>query len=146
MQRELLLRGAGRGLKTSAAILKVMVPAYCLVTILKYTPVITWVSAFLKPVTAVTGLPGEAALPLVLGATVSLYAAAGALMAIELTGLQVTIVALMLNVCHDLVVESAIARKAGINPVSFVMLRISAAFLAAWSVNFLVKLCFQGGS
>ena len=76
---EIFTRGARKGLNlTWELVIKIVLPVYIIVSLLTYTPVIPWLSDSLSPFMSFLGLPGEAALPLVLGALVSFYAGLGA--------------------------------------------------------------------
>lgn len=132
--------GFKSGLKTSAMLLKIILPVYVFVTILGYTPVIKWMAAIFEPVMKLTGLPGEAAIAFVTGALVNIYAAMGIIMALDLTPYQMTILALMLNFSHELIVESAVLKKAGVNASPVIITRLASAFLVGTAMNYIGKL------
>lgn len=109
---EILTRGTKKGLNlTWELVIKIVLPVYILVSLLNYTPVISWLSDSLSPFMGWLGLPGEAALPLVLGALVSFYAGLGAVVPLGLGPRELTIVAAMLLLAHDLPVEAAVSKK-----------------------------------
>lgn len=83
------------------------------------------------------GLPGEAAVPLVLGNLLNLYAAIGAILAMELTVKQVFTLALMLGFSHMLPVESAICRRVGVSVLLVVGFRLGLAAAAGLAVAWL---------
>ena len=60
------------------------------------------------------GLSGDAAIPLVLGNFLNLYAAIGAILTLDLTVKEVFILAVMLSFSHNLIIESSVAMKVGI--------------------------------
>ncbi|RMG88508.1 MAG: hypothetical protein D6708_11360, partial [Candidatus Dadabacteria bacterium] len=97
---------------TSLAILaKVLLPAYVVVDLLARTPVLPWLAGALAPAMGWLGLPGEAALPLVAGMSVNLYAAIGAMAPLHLTPREITILGLVLGLSHALVIETAVIRQ-----------------------------------
>lgn len=135
INRQTWKRGLSNGLKTSWYILRIMLPVYALVTVLGYTPLIPWLSAFFEPIMILAGLPGGAAIAFVTGSLVNIYAAMGIIIALKLSTFQLTIIALMLNICHELPVESAVLKAAGLNPWPLIFLRVAAAFLVGIGMN-----------
>jgi spore maturation protein SpmB len=121
--------GLTNGLQTTWMLLKIIVPVYAVVTFLSHTAVIPWLANVFSPVMAFTGLPGETALAFVTGAFVSLYAAIGIIAALHLTPFQITTLAVMLNFCHDMPLETAILKKAGVRAWPLVAARFGSAFL-----------------
>ena len=83
------------------------------------------------------GLPGEAAIPLVLGNVLNLYASIGAILTLELTVKEVFILAVMLSFSHNLFVESAVATKVGIRMSVVLAVRIGLALFSAFVINLL---------
>lgn len=76
------------------------------------------------------GLPGEAALVLVLGNFVNLYAAVGAMASLTLTMKEISILAIMLSFSHSLLVETALAKRIGVPAFKVVAVRVSLAIAA----------------
>jgi len=127
--------GSINGLKTSFMLLKIILPVYAAVTILGHTPAISWISRFFEPVMRITGLPGEAAIAFITGALVNIYAAVGIIIALDLTPWQITIIAVMLNISHELIVESAILKKIGVNFFPILVIRLACSFLIGGVLN-----------
>jgi hypothetical protein len=73
------------------------------------------------------GLPGEAAVALVSGCLVGVYGAIAASSSIPLTGVQMTVLALMVLTAHNLVVESTVQGRSGASGVRMALLRICGA-------------------
>jgi len=86
----------------------IVAPVYTVVTILKYTPVIRVFAEFMAPLMKHFGLPGEAALAVILGNIVNLYAGLGAITALKLTTAQLTVLSLMLLLSHSQILETAV--------------------------------------
>ncbi len=106
--------GFWTGVRTTGMLARVIVPVYFIVAILSRYGGLEQIAHFFEPVMHIFGLPGEAALVLVLGNVVNLYAALGAIVAISLTSGQLTVLALMLGFSHSLFVESAVVKKTGV--------------------------------
>jgi hypothetical protein len=131
-------RGLTNGLRVTWELSKAVVPIYIVVTILKHTPVLPWVSQHMMPVMHFLGLPGEASLPLVLGFILNQYAAIGAMGPLNLSVKQITVIAAILLTAHCLPVEAAISKKTGARVTSLVITRIVVAFGFGWLMNFLL--------
>jgi spore maturation protein SpmB len=135
----ILLRGIRRGLDITWELgIKVVLPAYILVSLLNYTPVIKWISGLLEPLMHIIGLPGEAALPLVLGALVSFYAGVGSLVPLGFDAKEMTIIAAFMLCAHDLPLESVISKKSGSRVSSLIMVRLIAAVSLAMLINYVI--------
>ncbi len=123
-------QGLRNGLETTFMLGKIIVPVYFFVTILSHTPVIDWIAALFEPVMNLFNIPGEAAIVLVMGNVVGLYAAIGAIQAMSLTSFEVLVVALMLNFSHALFMETAVIRQLNFSGVKTVLLRLSLMLLS----------------
>lgn len=138
----ILRRGLNQGLSTVWTLGKVIFPITLLVTILQFTPVLPWLIEFVEPAMGLIGLSGEAAVPLVLGNSLNLYAGIGAILTFEFTVKEIFIMAVMLSFSHNLFVESAVASRVGVNWILIVGVRLGLAFISA----FIINLIWQGGS
>jgi len=103
--------GLKKGIATFWTLAKIMIPVYAIVTFLKFTPVLPAVADFFKPFMKIFGLPGDAALAIVMGNTVNIYAALAVISSIKLSGDQVTILAIMLGISHSLPLEITIVQQ-----------------------------------
>ena len=134
--------GLWSGLRTTWELGKVIFPITLIVSILRYTPVYDALLSVLTPVMGLIGLPNEAAIPLILGNLLGLYAAIGAILTMEMTVKQVFILALMLGFSHMLPAESAVCRRVGVSATLVTLFRLGLALAAAVGVNLL----WSGGS
>jgi hypothetical protein len=100
--------GAWHGVRAFLKLMLIVAPVYTLVTILKYTPVIRVFAEFMAPLMKHFGLPGEAALAVILGNVVNLYAGLGAVSALKITTDQLTVLSLMLLLSHSQILETAV--------------------------------------
>ncbi|ELK47962.1 hypothetical protein D479_04368 [Halobacillus sp. BAB-2008] len=135
-------RGARKGIDLTWTLGKVIFPVTLIVTILQYTPVLPWVIDRLEPMMRWIGLSGEAAVPLVLGNALNLYAGIAAILSFEFTVKEVFIMAIMLSFSHNLLIESTVAKKVGVSWWIVICVRVGLALLAAVTVN----LVWNGGS
>ena len=108
-----LRTGLSAGFRTSLKIIKVSVPLFVAVTLLKETPFIELMGKVFAPVMGIFGLPGEAAFAFVAGFLLNLYAAIAVIVPLHLTPFQVTQCGLMMGVAHNLVVEGGVLSTTG---------------------------------
>jgi hypothetical protein len=135
-------RGFFVGLSTTWALGKVIFPITIIVTLLQYTPIMAWVMKAITPIMGWIGLSGDAAIPLVIGNFLNLYAAIGAILSLDLTVKEVFILAVMLSFSHNLFIESTVAKQVGVSVWLTVIVRLGLAFLSAIVIN----LVWRGGS
>lgn len=141
MWRQSLKEGLKVGFKTTWSLGKVIFPVTLIVAILQHTPILPWVIDLIAPLMSLIGLSGDAAIPLVIGNFLNLYAAIGAILTIDLTVKEVFIIAVMLSFSHNMLVESSVATRVGVKLWIAVVVRICLAIVSAIVIN----LVWQGG-
>lgn len=134
-----LKRGVLTGLSTTWELGKIVFPITMIVKILQYTPILPWIIELLAPLMRWIGLPGEAAIPLVMGNFVNIYAAIGAILSLDLTVKHVFILAMMISFSHNLFIESSVAAKLGLKLWIIVCIRFGLAVFSAVLINLLWK-------
>ena len=112
-----------------------MIPVYILVAILKQTRIFDYLAGIFQPYMKFFGLPGEAALAIVTGTVVNLYAAAAVIADLDMTGRQVTIIALILGISHSQVMETAIVSRMKAKPIYVTSMRIAFSLCAGLILN-----------
>jgi hypothetical protein len=137
-----LKRGLKVGLETTWTLGKVIFPITLFITILSQTPVMDWLVKVLSPMMGLLGLPGEAAIPLVIGNFSNLYAAIGAILSLDLTVKHVFILAVMLSFSHNVFIESSVAAKVGIKVWVVLTVRFGLAIISA----IVISLVWKGGT
>lgn len=135
-------RGLMAGLKTTWTLGKVIFPVTLIVALLQHTPVLPWVIKLITPLMNLIGLSGDAAIPLVLGNFLNLYAGIGAILTLDLTVKEVFIIAVMLSFSHNMLIETGVALKVGVKLWVVLTVRFGLALLSAIVIN----LVWQGGS
>jgi len=138
----ILNRGFQNGLSTTWTLGKVIFPITLIVTILQFTPILPWIIDQLSPFMGWIGLSGEAAVPLVLGNLLSLYAGIAAIISFDFTIKEVFIMAIMLSFSHNLIIESAVATRVGVKWWIIVGIRLCLALSSA----FIINLFWNGGA
>ena len=134
-----LKRGVRSGLETFWMLARTMVPAYGAALVLEKIGAIAVLARVAQPLMSLLGLPGKAALPLVLGYVLNVYAAVGTIQALGLTSREVTVLAMAILIGHNLLVEGAVLRRTGMSGVGFGALRVVAGLVAAGLLNVLMK-------
>lgn len=137
-----LKKGLLVGLKTTWTLGKIIFPVTLIVAVLQYTPVLPWVIKLISPLMKLLGLSGDAAIPLVLGNFLNLYAAIGAILTLHFSVKEVFILAIMLSFSHNLFIESGVAVKTGVKLWVVLVTRLGLALLSAVVIN----LAWHGGS
>jgi len=132
--------GTKSGLVTFWDMAKVMVPAYLAAIILERVGAIGALARVAAPAMHLLGLPGSAAVPLIVAWILNLYAAIGAMAPLGLTPQEITVLAVAMLIGHNLIVEGAVTQRAGMNGVAFGVLRAVAGLLAAAIANQLMLL------
>lgn len=134
-------KGLRVGLLTTWKLGKIIFPVTLVVSLLQHTPILPWIIKLITPLMALLGLSGDAAIPLVLGNFLNIYAAIGAILTIDLTVKEVFIIAIMLSFSHALPIESAVAKQVGVRVWIMVAVRLGLSFFSAIVIN----LVWQGG-
>lgn len=136
-----LRSGLNVGLKTTWSLGKIIFPVTLIVALLQHTPILPWVIKLVTPLMGILGLSGDAAIPLVLGNFLNLYAAIGAILTLDLTVKEVFIIAVMLSFSHNMLVESSVATRVGVKLWIAVVVRVGLAILSGIVIN----LVWNGG-
>src|SRR5262245_39398755 len=110
---EIVRHGLRTGARTGWFLAKIIVPISAGVALLQWTGALAAIGRFLAPGMGLFGLPGEAAVPLVAGWSVGVYAGIAAATALPLTYAQLNVLAIMVLTAHNLPIESAIASRSG---------------------------------
>lgn len=139
---ETVKKGLVVGLKTTWTLGKIIFPVTLVVSLLQHTPLLQWLIQLIAPFMKGIGLPGDAAIPLVLGNVLNLYAGIGAILTLKLTVKEVFILAVMLSFSHNLLVEVTVARKVGVNAALATAIRVGLAVVSA----FFIHLFWHGGN
>lgn len=124
--------------KTTLWLLKIIIPISFAVSILQYLGVIEVIAHFLSPVFSIIGLPGEAAIVFITSIFMSLYAPIAIIATLPLNPRDITILAVMCLIAHNMIVETAVQSKTGSGYVNMFILRIITAFVAAYFLNLLL--------
>lgn len=121
--------------KTIWWLLKIILPISLAVSLLQYWGIIAYMANFLSPAFSVIGLPGESAIVFISSLFLTLYAPIAIIATLALDMREITILALMCLISHNLFVESAIQKKTGSSAVVMFVMRFITSFVAAYFLN-----------
>ncbi len=133
--KRLFLAGVKRGWSSFAWICKIIIPVSFLVTLLQWTGWLNQLDFLLNPLMDLINLPSEAALPIISGMLINIYAAIAVMTALPFTLEQMTLIAVFILICHNLIAEGIIQHKSGLNAIMATLVRITAAILTVLIVS-----------
>jgi spore maturation protein SpmB len=124
-----------KALRTSGWLLKIILPVGLAVSVLQYVGVIAGLASLLNPLFALIGLPGESAVVFISSVFLNIYAAIAVIATLPLAMREITILALMCLISHNMFVETAIQKKTGSSALAMLLLRLAASFAGALVLN-----------
>ena len=125
-------------IKTVIWLMKLMLPITLGVSILDFMGVIVIISDYTEPLFKLMGLTGEAAIVFITSALASIYAAIGVMAGFSFTLRDVTIMATMCLICHNLIIETKIQHKAGSSWGYIIFIRIFFGLLSGYLLNIII--------
>jgi len=106
---------------------RIIVPLSLLVALLKWSGWLYKADAFLAPAMNLINLPSEAALPLISGFVINIYALLAVLLVVPFNLGQATMITVFGLIAHNLIQEGIIQHKSGINAFKIIAIRLAAA-------------------
>ena len=118
---------------------KILIPFVFIIKFLEIIGVVDLIAGVFEPLMSLIGLPAEFGIIWVTALVVNIYAAlilfVNLLPFIDVSVAQITILTVAMLFAHNLAVESAISRAAGVSSLFTVIFRLVSAFLACWVLN-----------
>lgn len=127
--------GARHGVRAFLKLMMVVGPVYTAVTILRYTPALRLFADFTAPLMRHFGLPGEAALAVIVGNAINLYASIGVITALQLPVGQLTVLSVMLLLSHSQILETAVFFQMRAKWWLLWAVRLAVSLLAGWALG-----------
>ena len=124
--------------KTIWWLLKIILPISLIVSFLQYWGIVSLIASFLSPAFSIIGLPGESAIVFITSIFLPLYAPIAIITTLPLDVREITILALMCLISHNLFVETAVQKKTGSSALIMFFLRLSASVVGAFILNLLL--------
>ncbi len=137
--KDTVRNGLKAGGKTTWSLGKIIFPITILVVILQHTPILPWIVKLISPLMSLFGLSGEAAIPLVLGNALNLYAGIAGILSLDLTVKEVFILAVMMSFAHNLFIETGVALKVGVKLWIVLVVRLGLAAVSGIIINLVWK-------
>lgn len=129
------LAGVKKGLSSFVWMCKIAIPISFLLALLQWTGWLHQLDFLLNPLTSLINLPAEAALPIITGMLVNLYAVIAIITVIPFTVEQMTLIAIFNMIAHSLMMEGVIQHKSGLNAIKATLIRITMAILTVLIVS-----------
>jgi spore maturation protein SpmB len=129
------IEGIKRGWSGFAWMCKIVIPLSCVITLFQWTGWLHYLDFLLNPLTSLINLPPEAALPIIAGMLINLYACIAIVTVVPFTAGQMTLIAVFSLIAHNLVTESIIQHRSGINAAKIVLIRIVTAVVAVLIIS-----------
>ena len=130
-----ILRNA---LKTALWIIRIIVPVSFVVTLLDFYGVIEWISIYTAPLFRLIGLQGNAAIVYFSSLFLPLYAPIAIIATLPLTLREITILALMCLITHNLPIECAVQRRSGTPFWQTLVIRLTFSILGGILLNLIL--------
>ena len=124
--------------QTSIWLLKLILPISLAFRLLDYSGLLVYVADFLNPAFIHLGLPGSTAIIFITSVFLPLYAPLAIITSMTLTLRELTILALMCQLAHNLPVESAIQAKTGTSFWAMFSVRIFMSILVGFILNLIL--------
>lgn len=114
---------------------QIVIPLSFLVTLLQWSGWLKELGFLVSPLTNLLNLPPEAALLLLSGMLINLYAVIAIITAIPFTPAQMTLIAIFNLIAHTPVLESIIQHRSGLNTIKAPLIRIAVATVTVLIVS-----------
>ncbi len=124
--------------KTSIWLLKIILPVSLLVRLLDYYGFLDYLASFLNPIFINMGLPGSTAIVFISSIFLPLYAPLAIITSMPITLRELTILALMCQISHNLPVESTIQSKTGTSFWAVSVLRVVMSIVVGLFLNWVL--------
>ena len=127
-----------KGLSAAWSILIIMIPVSFVMTLLQYTGFLEHFTWILEPFMSIFSLPAEASMALIVGGLINIYAGIAVMGTMSLDLWSINIIAVMMLICHNLIVESAVQSKTGVSGLKMTAFRMAAAFSMGLCLTFVL--------
>jgi len=114
---------------------EIVIPVSFLVILLQWSGWLDKVDFVLNPLMSFLNLPPEAALPVISGMLINIYAVIAVVTVLPFTTAQITLIAIFTLICHNLIMEGIVQHRSGINVIKATLVRLGAAILTVFVVS-----------
>jgi len=127
--------GLRKGLDGFIWMMKIVLPVSFLTALLDWSGLLSKMDFLLQPLMNLIGLPAAAALPLIIGMLTNIYGGIAAMAVLPFTIGQMTLIAVFLLICHNLIQEGVVQANSGIHPIKATLFRLTAAVITVWACS-----------
>lgn len=124
--------------KTIWWLLKIILPISLIVSFLQYWGIIARIASLLAPAFSLVGLPGESAIVFITSIFLPVYAPIAIIATLPMDMREITILAFMCLISHNLFVETAVQTKTGSSPFVMFFLRLITSMVGAFILNLIL--------
>ena len=118
---------------------KILIPFVFIIKFFEVIGAIDFISKIFAPLMGLIGLPPELGIVWVTAITINIYAALVLLInlipGLDVTVAQITILTTGILVCHNILIESAISKSAGVSFIYTSLFRLFSAFIICFILN-----------
>ena len=118
---------------------KILIPFVFIIKLLEVTGIVDLIAKAFAPLMGLIGLPSELGIIWVTAIVINIYAALilfiNILPGLDVSVAEITILTVAMLLAHNLLVESAISRSAGVSFIFTCLYRLVSAFFACWVLN-----------
>jgi len=118
---------------------KILIPFVFIIKFLEVTGIVDLIAKAFAPLMGLIGIPSELGIIWVTAIVINIYAALilfiNILPGLDVSVAEITILTVAMLLAHNLLVESAISRSAGVSFIFTCLYRLVSAFLACWVLN-----------
>lgn len=136
--KEQLAEAFTPSIKATLWLLKMMIPIMLLVSLLDFYGIIGFISQYTTPLFNIIGLDGKAAFVFITSCLTNIYSAIGVMSLFDFSFREVTIMASMCLIAHNLIIEGAIQSRTGVTFWGVTLLRIISSLLCGYLLNIVI--------
>ncbi|MFI3279791.1 MAG: nucleoside recognition protein [Rikenellaceae bacterium] len=142
--KDQILGAVKPSIKSAIWLLRLMLPIMLVVSVLDFYGVIAYVSQFTTPLFNLIGLNGQAAFVYITSCLASIYSAIGVMALFGFDLREVTIMASMCLIAHNLIIEGAIQSRTGVSFCGITLLRIVSSLVCGYLLNRVIPADLSG--
>ncbi|MFC0878750.1 hypothetical protein ACE01N_19300 [Saccharicrinis sp. FJH2] len=136
--KHIIWEGFKTGLTISVNILLFMIPISFAITVLQFYDIIDKLAVPFTPLFKHLGLSGETVIVYFTGVLVNCYSAIAIMITMPLTLKEITILAAILLIAHNMPIESMIQKKAGANALLITIIRLGMSIFLGYILNLII--------
>uniref|UniRef100_A0A7C4VZC7 Iron transporter n=1 Tax=Desulfatirhabdium butyrativorans TaxID=340467 RepID=A0A7C4VZC7_9BACT len=127
--------GIHKGWSGFVWLLQMLIPISFLTALLQYSGWLHRLDTLIAPIMGWIGLPGAAALPIIVGMLTGVYGGIAAMILLPFSPHQMTLIAIFVLISHNLIQESVIQARSGFTAMKAAVFRILASLITVALVS-----------